>query len=490
MSKIICIVSSTSSKLQRRNLISKFTQLGFLNVAIVQIAQNGDILYEISKPFEGSVKNLKNIKKFQLIFPDKLKNLSGFQYQISTFNQPPLIWANKRSVTTYMMYFFQALHDIQNSSFNLVFIQNKTDIDEMTKKRKLHLLLNTALNPNYPGQKLLTYETKSYCALVPIPQKTSFLKNIIIQPFDRTTWVLFGVSMASSVAIWRIFQDRGAVDSHWKLAAGIFIMFVGQGANFSRQNRFVLAVLLNVICLSILVLKINYESLIASCAIDPIDENRLQTVQDLLASNFEITANKAFVNVFKNTSEYGILSSRISISNEPMTSTKSTLMIQQKFVFIRLCSTAEFVLTHRLPKGKIVSDFYYILPEELIPQFVRLEASYMNPFIERFQYYIDLSFQAGLPHIWKVFTHQSYSKSKKFQPESEADILKLKDLLTLFVVIGILFALAALMLLLEIFYHDCIRLLNLRRRLFKFWNRKLVKKRLKVRKIFVVSRQR
>ncbi|KAL7014268.1 hypothetical protein ACKWTF_015840 [Chironomus riparius] len=381
-----------------------------------------------------------------------------------------------------MIYFFEALSAIQNSSFHLLFLTNKTDVDDLSRNRKLHLSLNTAFSPNLPGQKLLTYETKSFCALVPHPNKVPFWNLIITKPFDGLTWMFFGVSIFTFVVVWRIFRGCGAVDSHWQLAAGILKIFVGQGADFSRKNRFVLAVLLNIICISIIILKINYESQIASSTIDPIVGNQLKTVEDLLSSNYEVIANNAFVNVYKNTTEFIKLRSRLSKSNEPLTASKSKILMQQRFIFIRLCNTAEFVMNQRLPKGKIVSDFFYILPEKLTSQYVRLEASYMNPFIEKFQYFMDLSFQAGLPQMWKVLAHQNYSKSKKFQPKNEADFLKLKDLISLFLVVSSLYCISFLVLLIEIFYHDCLRNLKVKQ---LFCDRKCIKKRQKVRFIIV-----
>ncbi|KAL7014269.1 hypothetical protein ACKWTF_015840 [Chironomus riparius] len=349
-----------------------------------------------------------------------------------------------------MIYFFEALSAIQNSSFHLLFLTNKTDVDDLSRNRKLHLSLNTAFSPNLPGQKLLTYETKSFCALVPHPNKVPFWNLIITKPFDGLTWMFFGVSIFTFVVVWRIFRGCGAVDSHWQLAAGILKIFVGQGADFSRKNRFVLAVLLNIICISIIILKINYESQIASSTIDPIVGNQLKTVEDLLSSNYEVIANNAFVNVYKNTTEFIKLRSRLSKSNEPLTASKSKILMQQRFIFIRLCNTAEFVMNQRLPKGKIVSDFFYILPEKLTSQYVRLEAS--------------------------------YSKSKKFQPKNEADFLKLKDLISLFLVVSSLYCISFLVLLIEIFYHDCLRNLKVKQ---LFCDRKCIKKRQKVRFIIV-----
>ncbi|KAL7013822.1 hypothetical protein ACKWTF_015605 [Chironomus riparius] len=224
---------------------------------MVHMTPSSDIIYEIlySLAYEGKI--IKNPDDSTLIFPDKLKNLKGYEYRVPLYYQPPLI-TNHR-IATPLQYFLKAIAFVQNARFKILLMENSSQFITLWGRRQMDLTLNTAIAVKLPSRRLFIYDKKSYCALVPIPQKAALFDLIFIKPFDGLTWMLFGVAIISSVAVWKLFHDRGAVDSHWRLAAGIFKMFIGQGAAFSHRNRFVLAVLLNIICCSVFILSNLYE---------------------------------------------------------------------------------------------------------------------------------------------------------------------------------------------------------------------------------------
>ncbi|KAL7014271.1 hypothetical protein ACKWTF_015842 [Chironomus riparius] len=337
----------------------------------------------------------------------------------------------------------------------------------------------------------MTYGTKCHCALIPIPPITSLLQIAIIKPFNSVIWFYFGVSAVTSAAIWRMYRGRGAVDSHWQLAAGIFMMFIGQGAEFSRRNRFVLAVLLNIICLSVFLLSNLYEGAITSALIQPDYNNRLKTIEDLLASKYRVRSTEAFAHQYRNSSLFKLLAKRLEYLNSYL-DTKD--MVEQSYVHIRLCDEAERFLRRRVD-DKLISEYYYILPETLTWEFIRLEASYLNPFLDRFQYYMDLCFQAGLPKMWKLFENQDYSKLAESHDVN--DFLRLQDLESNFGILLFGCGLSCFALIIEIFCHDCLVNFNIKvaaasvhtiilNNLFRNGNRKM----LKVRQVIVQPRPR
>jgi len=74
---------------------------------------------------------------------------------------------------------------------------------------------------------------------------------------------------------------------------------------------------------------------------------------------------------------------------------------------------------------------------------------------------MDLCFQAGLHHFWKVFISLDFYKKPQYAVD-EVEYLKLEDLYQVFSILVIGHVLATLVLSLEIFLHDCLRSLNLR----------------------------
>jgi hypothetical protein len=444
------------------------------------------IEYETAKPYADQYKRfiITNPKNSLLLFPDKLKNLEGFEYQVASLNN-----ASEMYSSSYMIHFFHALKSLQNSNFKLFDLKNLTIMIDYWSRRKMHLMISFANVKYSPDPTLMTYEEKSYCALIPIPQKASFIFIFITKPFDRSTWTLITLSVVCTVAVWRMFRGRGAVDSHWKVAAGMFMIFIGQGLNFSRRNRTVLLILLHLISISIFILSNIYEGIVTSSIIDP-GKKYLKTVNDLWKSHFDIVAGEAFHYHFQNSSD----SSRISLSNLSVRINHDTNLIQQRYVLIKLCKIAENLLNTQRANKRFWSEYYYILPEKIPNQYIRLEASFLNPFIERFQYYMDLSFEAGLPQMWKTFESHMILKPKKF--EQSHDYLELKDLGPVFLILFVGCALSGFVLLIEICYIDFVRQLDwsgFRRRIRtcinSLFSKKKRKQRPKVNKIFVQPRR-
>jgi len=446
MAKIICIVPLKLSPNQREIILQAFFFNGFWNVVLAYESVKG-IEYETIKPYGNQYKiiTITNPSDSSLIFPDKLNNLEGFEYQVVSVNN-----VSSSYISSFMIHFLHAIKNQQNSTFKLLILKDTVMMDYW-RRRKMHLLISVSTVIDSPEPTLMTYEEKSYCALVPIPQKASFILLFITKPFDRFTWMLIALSVVCSVAVWRIFRGRGAVDSHWKVAAVMFMIFIGQGLEFSRRNRTVLLILVHLISISMFILSNAYESFITSFMIDP-GKKYLKSVNDLWESHFEIIADEAVQYNFRNYAQY---SSRITSSNLPTELNYETNSIQQRYALVRLCYVAEQILNAPFDNKRFWSDYYYILPERIPSQFIKLEASFLNPFIERFQYYMDLSFEAGLPKMWKAFEPQVISK-----PKESADYLELKDLGPIFLILFIGCALSIFMLVIEISYHDIFRNLD------------------------------
>ncbi|CAG9798202.1 unnamed protein product [Chironomus riparius] len=450
MAKIICIIPNTLDQDQRHLILQVFFVNGFLNVVVLhQIYPTVVIAETINSLPAVFILTVSNPTDSLIVFPDKLIDFEGYAYQIAEIDSIGMSY-----ITSQMMHFLRILKSIQNCTFKRLNLPDTIAIGDYWKRRKMHLLINIATVHHSREPKLMTYEEKSYCALVPIPEKTSFFLVIITKPFDRFMWTLIGLSVLCSVTVWRQFRGRGAVDSHWKIAALWFMVFIGQGLDFSNRNRSLLLILLHLISISIFVLSNAYESVVTSFTIDPVDEH-LKTLKDLLSSSYDIMADKGFEFSYENTNEF---ISRINTSSLNMRDNEAKEIIRKRFVFIRTCDVAENVLRLYLPNGKQTSEYYYILPERITGQFIHLEASYYNPFLERLQYYMDLSFEAGLPKMWKSFDYLDYSNRINY--EETSDFLLLEDLLLVFAILLLGCAVSAFVLMIEISYHDFFRYLD------------------------------
>ncbi|KAL7014256.1 hypothetical protein ACKWTF_015828 [Chironomus riparius] len=272
----------------------------------------------------------------------------------------------------------------------------------------------------------MTYEEDGYCALVPISSRTSLTYLIFVKPFDGLTWMFLAISIVSCVAIFWMFRFRGAVDSPWLFGYGMFVYFIGQGVDFSRRNRPVLTILIQLIILMIFILSNAYEGGIISFMIQPMQKNRLKTVDDLIASDYEILTDEVFEFKVKEDDRFNALKSRMEIVKKLDLDVYLKEFMRQHYVFVKNCDLAEVELQYLLPNGQRSRNYYYFLPEKILWHYVQLEASYMNPYLERFHYYMDLCFQAGLPHAWRIVVAQDFYKKFSIVYSNKVEYLHLK----------------------------------------------------------------
>ncbi|CAG9811094.1 unnamed protein product [Chironomus riparius] len=459
--KLIGIVKDQMTWKQQMVIINHLTQYSFLNFALIANI-NQRILTITMNTFLGIVHVTDKLLSGDLLFPDKLKNLHNYPYRVPICEQSPRVVIQNRVVQSPWIYFLIEVTKLQNASADVDLVDDCRELITLWKERKMDLSINTAVVfPIDSNPKLLTYEENSYCALVPLPPETSSYHLTFLDPFDGLTWMFFVLTMTCSVAVWLMFRHRGAVDSPWLLAYSIFVMFIGQGVHFNPHNRLVLVILLQLMIFMIFVLSSAYEGVITSFMIQPIQDNRLETLDDLVASDYEIFCPDAFIYIIKNIGMYNQLKARLNTSRMEVSGQFEEEILRQKSVFVMECDRAELILGYEMDNDQILYDYYYILKHKLFPQFVRLEASYLNPFIERLQDYMDISFQAGLLHIWKVFMHLSDLDQFSHKPLISSNILKLENLIQVFSVLVIGYVLSAVVLLIEIFFYDTLKNLKL-----------------------------
>ena len=314
MAKFVCIIPRTFPVNKLAYTLMVFMYYGFLDVTLVQENKAGDIQFNIFPSLLGRIKSHVNPDDGSSIFPDKLKSMHRFQYDVVVYEQESVLQIKNKKVTSPLLYFLLAVESVQNSSFKFTIIDDYRLIKYYWMDRRMHLTINTGVTIDNPEPELLTYEENGYCALIPLPPKVPLFQSIFIEPFDGLTWLFFVLTMTCSVAVWWMFRGRGAVDSPWLLAYGMIVMFIGQGVDFSRRNRLVLTILLQLIIVMIWVLSNAYEGVITSFMIQPIHENRLETFDQLVASDYEIITDEYFANSIAGVEAFKVFKSRLNTS--------------------------------------------------------------------------------------------------------------------------------------------------------------------------------
>jgi hypothetical protein len=188
--------------------------------------------------------------------------------------------------------------------------------------------------------------------------------------------------------------------------------------------------------------------------ITPAHENRLNSFDDVLASDYDIMIDGMFHLKIKDMNYYAAVKPRLTIVKRLSGDQYKQEFLRQHFVFIRTCENVDYDMNLVLDNGQSVTSLYYRLPEKMFQHYVQLEASFRNPFLERLQYFMDLCFQAGLHHIWDVYSSKINVKSHEI--EEEKQLLELEDFSQIFIIFAVGLMLATLVLLVEIFLHDCL----------------------------------
>lgn len=134
-----------------------------------------------------------------------------------------------------------------------------------------------------------------------------------------------------------------------------------------------------------------------------------------------------------------------------------------------------------LENSEEFKKFYYKMDEKLFPHYYKLDGSYLNPYMEKFQEIMDRAVEAGLPKIWKLFYKMKTSTMSGNSKESnETSDLTFEDLKSAFLTILILFILIFLIFLCEIFYHDFLRFFKIEMLVGKPKKKKMKVKRIQV----------
>ncbi|KAL7013018.1 hypothetical protein ACKWTF_015152 [Chironomus riparius] len=469
MAKLIIIVPKRHSQRDTWRAIEVCVTVGFHNVVVIQESKGGDIQVSLYANLISHELTVLTQPKASDIFPNKLKDMKGFAYKVSVFQQRPRLVIINGSIRNYLTYFMSAVNNAQNSTTKYIFVKNQKDIVDQISYREMDLTFNTPIHTRNPEPPLLTYEENGFCALIPVPPKIPMIQSMFIEPFDGLTWLFLALTIACSVAVFWMFRGRGAVDSPWLLGYGMFVMFIGQGVDFSRKNRLVLTILLQLIIVMVWILCNAYEGVITSFMIQPIQENRLKTFDDLAASDHKIMTDGVFASKISESEAYKVLKPRMNTSAARLGAQFSIELTKKNYVFILTCDQAEILNIGYLPHAsRKVSYFYYLMPHKFIPFLIELQAGYSNPFIDRLQYYMDLSYQAGLMHIWKIYEHNPYKLEINREGHMEPTLLGLEDLSQVFTILIISYVLSIVLFLFEIFFHDILvqfRLSHLARKL-------------------------
>lgn len=144
------------------------------------------------------------------VFPDRLRNMDQYQYKVCGREQEPRLFIRNDTLYGYDVIFMDAVAKTQNANYSIQSFGG-TEFANLIINSKFDLSLNTInigfLNNARKYFKCInTFETEGFCALIPIPQRNSFLKYIFT-PYDWISWMLIAIAIATCSAVWKLFKS-------------------------------------------------------------------------------------------------------------------------------------------------------------------------------------------------------------------------------------------------------------------------------------------
>jgi hypothetical protein len=221
---------------------------------------------------------------------------------------------------------------------------------------------------------------------------------------------------------------------------------------FVFRSRLQLQILLIIFTLSIFVVSNAYQGLVTSFMLKPVHQNFIKSIDELFDSDYQIRKSSFINKIHEDNPRY-----QLAVENQRVVEKKNS--IRHKFANIRRC---EFFINRMRFHGDGRSyKGTYQIPEVAYSLRRNLYVTPFHMFFDKFQYLMDLSFEAGLPTQWMNFYYDFYffvcnKKERQVYIADEKEILDFNAILPFFLILAFGFSFALFALLCEIFYHDFI----------------------------------
>lgn len=210
-----------------------------------------------------------------------------------------------------------------------------------------------------------------------------------------------------------------------------------------------------------------YQSLITSFLIDPMVDRNYKVFDDLLESNKIIYIPEYTYDILQENSLFQkalksgrIVQTRFLILTESVRKNYSV-------VFPQPCRIADFHATFKFDKK--ISFGRNIIRSGIDQKIITLDVKERSPFIDKFQYLMNLCFEAGLLKAWSTFHENDLANLFKrgeirrrllSELPMENVLLTFRQILPMFFILPIGYLISCFTLLLEIFYRDFLSKLN------------------------------
>lgn len=399
------------------------------------------------------------------LFPDRQKNLNGFEYNVVLVKQFPkirrIVSSNDVNIEGIDVAVFTEIVKHQNASWKITLIGDTNSMSNNTQAglgefqwflntKFASLTLNTAIHaPGHSYRSMInTYDIAAYCALVPVPPRVSFLR-FLLTPYDLPSWLALGTAIFVCALLWLFLHKRYKNSrSAWIFLFGIAANFFGQSLSFGMTSR-TQKIILYLCILATFIMGNAYQGKIISLMSKSRDGKRFQTFGELFRSKFILRTDEIFR---RHLTELGYNQIKGKVSTEIFQLFRSEIWDSTDSALIYRCEAIDTLFKNEA--GYVNYDNYYILPETLIPSFETFLLGARSPFYEKIQKYFNVFFESGIrKHYKSLFERKNENalKSAALFISTEKYLLNLDDLFGVFLMLTSGIVVGLMVFIIEIF---------------------------------------
>jgi hypothetical protein len=433
-------ISSTYTKENFLAHSEYFRKNGVLDFIAITNPSPGHLKIFTHNPFFNKTETFSGNKvEFSSIFPDKLKNLNGYEYQTIFLTIPGYLNYDNNQLTGEPSFFLNLLLKHQNAQLN---VKNHSDFYatnfsfsnflEVYNTGNYDLVLSSLLpRTENITEPICTYEPNEYCFGVPETFNWRSFEYFLVCPFTGEVQILLGVAVFLSALFWWFVSWRRIIrnpDSPGRLIFGVFGWFVGQDIGHRRLS-FAQKCLAQVLVISLFFLSILYSTKLLSLQAVAKNVSEINNLDDIVKHQLPITANPFFYDSYV---ESGFNPEAAKLMTRQISPYKAYEALLRKEAIAGRCNFL------KLGKKRIQTDHddgnFKIIDEKLSFNFEYYFYHKLNPFRNKIKYYKDLVFEAALTHYYHLQEKTPIFSSKSDISRDSGNLIRFDDLYLTFMI--------------------------------------------------------
>lgn len=231
----------------------------------------------------------------------------------------------------------------------------------------------------------------------------------------------------------------------------ILAYMAGQSITLRISHK-ILIILLQIFIFMTIILSNLYQGELVSFMSEPKSEYRIQTFDELSTSDYKFIVDLTFKKYMNAFGVYPGIAANM-IDTNYILNISSEQAAKERIVIINPCEDFDFFHFDIAYSKEHVASFYVM--NERVWNYYRIFMSMVcNPFLERWQRYMDLSFAAGLSQYWDLVFSLKFTTKNAIEKSIEEDMyLHLENMSQAFYVLLIGLLLSFLIFIGEILYH-------------------------------------